>query len=88
MATTVDGLVSGMSTSTMISQLMQIEAAPQTRLKTKVSDAQSVVTAYQSVNTKISALKTAADSLGQLGVFLIFILVLLARPTGLFGAKA
>ncbi|HEX8662435.1 MAG TPA: branched-chain amino acid ABC transporter permease [Beijerinckiaceae bacterium] len=28
------------------------------------------------------------DSLGQLGIFLIFILVLLARPTGLFGAKA
>jgi branched-chain amino acid transport system permease protein len=27
------------------------------------------------------------DSLGQLGIFLIFILVLLVRPTGLFGAK-
>ncbi|MCM8736952.1 branched-chain amino acid ABC transporter permease [Azospirillum sp. A1-3] len=28
------------------------------------------------------------DSLGQLGIFLIFIAVLLVRPTGLFGAKA
>jgi branched-chain amino acid transport system permease protein len=28
------------------------------------------------------------DSLGQIGIFLIFILVLLFRPTGLFGAKA
>lgn len=28
------------------------------------------------------------DSLGQLGIFLIFILVLLFRPTGLFGARA
>ncbi len=28
------------------------------------------------------------ESLGQLGVFLIFILVLLLRPTGLFGATA
>ncbi len=28
------------------------------------------------------------ESLGQLGIFLIFILVLLLRPTGLFGAKA
>jgi branched-chain amino acid transport system permease protein len=28
------------------------------------------------------------DSLGQLGIFLIFILVLLVRPTGLFGANA
>ncbi|WP_137123786.1 branched-chain amino acid ABC transporter permease [Roseomonas sp. HF4] len=28
------------------------------------------------------------DSLGQIGIFLIFILVLLVRPTGLFGARA
>ena len=66
MATTVDGLVSGMSTSTMISQLMQIEAAPQSRLKSKVTAAQTSVTAYQSVNTKLAALKTAADDLSQL----------------------
>ena len=28
------------------------------------------------------------ESLGQIGIFLIFILVLLVRPTGLFGANA
>ena len=28
------------------------------------------------------------ESLGQIGIFLIFIIVLLVRPTGLFGAKA
>jgi len=28
------------------------------------------------------------ESLGQIGIFLIFILVLLVRPTGLFGARA
>ena len=28
------------------------------------------------------------ESLGQIGIFLIFILVLLVRPTGLFGAQA
>jgi len=27
------------------------------------------------------------ESLGQIGIFLIFILVLLLRPTGLFGAR-
>ena len=69
MAPTVDGLVSGLSTSTMISQLMQIEAAPQTRLKTKVTAAESVVTAYQSVNTKLAALKIAADDLGKLSTW-------------------
>ena len=28
------------------------------------------------------------ESLGQIGIFLIFILVLLFKPTGVFGAKA
>jgi branched-chain amino acid transport system permease protein len=28
------------------------------------------------------------ESLGQIGIFVIFILVLLLRPTGLFGARA
>jgi len=28
------------------------------------------------------------ESLGQIGIFLIFIAVLLLRPTGLFGARA
>jgi branched-chain amino acid transport system permease protein len=28
------------------------------------------------------------DSLGQAGIFVVFILVLLLRPTGLFGARA
>lgn len=69
MASTVDGLVSGLSTSSMISQLMSIEAAPQNRLKTKVSDAQTTVTSYQSVNTKLAAMKTAADDLSQLSTW-------------------
>jgi flagellar hook-associated protein 2 len=58
----VDGLVSGLSTSALISQLMQIEAAPQTRLKSKVTAEQSVLTALQSVNSKFAALETTADA--------------------------
>src|SRR5262249_42068763 len=65
----VDGLVSGLSTSSMISQLMQIEAQPQTRLKTKVSTAQTAVKSYQSVNSKVAALKSAGDTLGQLSTW-------------------
>jgi flagellar hook-associated protein 2 len=53
----------------MISSLMQVEAAPQTRLKAKVSAAQSVVSAYQSVNSKVASLQTAADSLSQLSTW-------------------
>jgi flagellar hook-associated protein 2 len=53
----------------MINQLMQVEAAPQDRLKTKVSTAQTAVSSYQSVNSKVSALKSAADTLGQLSTW-------------------
>ncbi|GGM60909.1 flagellar filament capping protein FliD [Dactylosporangium sucinum] len=61
----VDGLISGMSTSTVISQLMQVEAAPQTALKNKVTTQQKVVGSYQSINTKMSALLTAAKALND-----------------------
>ncbi|MGI5236675.1 flagellar filament capping protein FliD [Dactylosporangium sp. CA-139066] len=59
----VDGLVSGMQTSSVIASLMQVEAAPQTALKAKVSTQQKVVSAYQSINTKMGALLTAAKAL-------------------------
>jgi flagellar hook-associated protein 2 len=48
---------------------MQVEAAPQDRLKTKVSTAQTVIGSYQSVNSKVSALKTAANTLTQLSTW-------------------
>ncbi|BFU42129.1 flagellar filament capping protein FliD [Krasilnikovia sp. MM14-A1004] len=69
MTSSIDGLVSGLSTSSLISSLMQVEAAPQTRLKTKVSDAQTAVASYQSVNSKLSALRNAADDLSQLSTW-------------------
>ncbi|HET8615245.1 MAG TPA: flagellar filament capping protein FliD [Actinomycetales bacterium] len=59
----VDGMISGLDTSTIISQLMQIEAQPQARLKSSVTQAQSTVTAYQSINTRLLAISTAADNL-------------------------
>jgi flagellar hook-associated protein 2 len=65
----VDGLVSGLSTSSLINQLMTVEAAPQTRLKAKVSTAQTTSASYQSVNSRVSALKSAADTLGQLSTW-------------------
>jgi flagellar hook-associated protein 2 len=60
---TVDGLVSGMQTTSVIAGLMQVEAAPQTALKGKVSTQQKVVGSYQSINTKMSGLLSAAKAL-------------------------
>ncbi|WP_203743298.1 flagellar filament capping protein FliD [Actinoplanes cyaneus] len=69
MSSSVDGLVSGMSTSSIITQLMKVEAAPQDRLKTKVKTAQTTVASYQSVNSKLAALKTAGSTLGDLATW-------------------
>ncbi|MEV4344213.1 flagellar filament capping protein FliD [Actinoplanes sp. NPDC049596] len=69
MSTSVDGLVSGLSTSSVISSLMQVEAQPQNRLKSKVSTAQTAVTSYQSVNAKLAALKSAAEDVGKLATW-------------------
>ncbi|GAB7189379.1 flagellar filament capping protein FliD [Kineococcus sp. NUM-3379] len=63
MAPSVDGLVSGMDTTSIITQLMRIEAQPQARLKNTLTSTQGGVTALQSVNSKMAALKTAAEAL-------------------------
>jgi flagellar hook-associated protein 2 len=63
MSTSVDGLISGMNTTQVIGQLMQVEAQQQTGLKQKVQDQKTVLQSLQSVNSKVSALKSAADKL-------------------------
>ena len=59
----VSGLVSGLDTATIVSQLMQIEAQPQTDLKNQQAQVQSSVTALQSIQTKLTTLSTAAGKL-------------------------
>lgn len=61
----IPGLGSGLDTSSMVTQLMAVEAQPQTILKNRVTTQQSAVTALQSVNTKALALKAAAQKLYQ-----------------------
>jgi len=56
----VDGLISGLDTTSLINQLMTAEAAPQTLLKTKQTATTSLVTALQSLNTKVASLAAAA----------------------------
>lgn len=61
----VDGLISGLDTTSLINQLIQAEAAPQTALKSKVSEARAAVSAYQGINTRYSALRTAAETVAD-----------------------
>lgn len=61
----VSGLISGMDTTSLISQLMQIEAQPQTQLKTQLATAQTDAAAYRDVNSAFAALQSAATALTQ-----------------------
>jgi flagellar hook-associated protein 2 len=52
-----------MDTASLIDQLMQIEANPQTLLKKRMSADSAKATAYRGVNTRFDALRTAAEAL-------------------------
>src|SRR5262245_8606841 len=60
---TVDGMVSGLSTSSLVDQLVNAEAVQQTALKTRLSATEKAATAYRSINTKFDALRTAAETM-------------------------
>jgi len=63
MSMSVDGLVSGMDTTSLIKQLIQAEAAPQTALKARLNATQSAASAYRTVNTTFLAITAAAEAL-------------------------
>ena len=58
----IDGLVSGLDTTALITQLMQVEAMPQTLLKSKVTSTQSFITALQGLNTRVASLADVAKA--------------------------
>jgi flagellar hook-associated protein 2 len=62
----IGGLVSGLDTATIINQLMQLEAQPQTRLRAKVTTEQNALTALQALNTKLAALAVKAGDLSKM----------------------
>ncbi|MGO4121291.1 flagellar filament capping protein FliD [Arthrobacter sp. YAF16] len=62
MGISLDGLASGLDTTALISSIMQSEALPQTLLKNKSYDIQSMVSALQGLNGKVAALATQATA--------------------------
>src|SRR3712207_8382670 len=62
MTMSVDGLISGMDTTSLISQLIQAEAGQQTALKTRLSATEKAASAYRTVNTTFAAVRAAAET--------------------------
>lgn len=61
----VDGMVSGLDTTSLITKLMQVEAGPQTLLKTKKTQTESFVTALQGLNTRIASVVDNAKKVAK-----------------------
>lgn len=67
MGISLDGLASGLDTTALISSVMQVETIPQTLLKYKSQDLQSMVSALQGLNSKVAALATQATAAAKPG---------------------
>ncbi len=66
MPTSVDGLISGLNTSNTISQLMAVERQSQMRLTAQRTENDSLVGTFQSLNSRMLALKDAGTTLRAL----------------------
>lgn len=58
----VSGLVSGLDTQTIITQLLQVDALPQQALQTKKSDVDSAEAAWKDIAARIANIRTAATA--------------------------
>ncbi|GAA3338410.1 hypothetical protein GCM10017714_09530 [Curtobacterium pusillum] len=68
----IDGLVSGLDTTSLINSLMTIEQVPQTLLKSKVTSTNSFISSLQTINglfQTVATKATAASSATSLALF-------------------
>ncbi len=62
MGTSIDGLSSGLNTTSIINSLMALEALPQAQLKSKVAADQLMISALQQLNTRLISLQSLAKA--------------------------
>lgn len=62
---TVSGLISGLDTNTIISQLMALERQPLLKLQEQQNTANQQKSAFTTINTSLLALKTSMDTLAS-----------------------
>ena len=57
------GTAGSIDTTALISSLMQAASIPQTQLKDQLTTQQGLMMAYQAINTKLTAMQTAAQAM-------------------------
>ncbi|WP_210507528.1 flagellar filament capping protein FliD [Naasia sp. SYSU D00057] len=68
----IDGLASSLETTSIITQLMQLEARPQTLLKTKLTATTSFLADLRSLNTAVAGIATSAKDVGSSASLALF----------------
>jgi flagellar hook-associated protein 2 len=69
MGVSLTGLASGLDTSTLITQLMNLEKVPYTNLESKKTAISNNKTIFNNINLKLKTLRDAATALSDLGAF-------------------
>jgi flagellar hook-associated protein 2 len=69
MAIPIGGLATGVDTDTLIQRLLAIERRPVTGLETRKLKFQALATAFQDLNSRLTSLKTRADTLKDPAIF-------------------
>jgi len=72
MSMAIDGLSSGLDTTSLINSLMQLEAVPQSLLQRKVSESSTFISALQGLNSSIAGLASLAVKVAKDGAFDLF----------------
>ena len=62
MTMSVDGLVSGMDTTALVTQLIAAEGAPKRQLEAKITATNTQASGYRTVNTTFAAVRAAAEA--------------------------
>lgn len=68
----IDGLISGLDTTTLINNLVAAESQEQTLLSTKATGISKLVSSFQSLNSQLAALTGAAKSAGTAASWDVF----------------
>lgn len=72
MTTSIDGLSSGLDSTAIIKSIMDVESIPQTLLQKRVTASQTLVSGYQSLNSRVAALADLANAAAKPAAFDIF----------------
>jgi flagellar hook-associated protein 2 len=65
----ISGLISGIDIDAILSKLLEVSQAPITRLQSQQTNLNTQLSAWQTANTRLLALKTAAGGLARLSAF-------------------